>query len=214
MKPGHLIEIFILLTIIPVVSHEVKASEAINFSSEHIICGAFGHPDFKNVKRLHKPSQEAIKALEWLTGSIGIEPNFVVLGAELEENADFIAFAAIRNNQRYIVYDSANMFVSANDTMTWVDLAIMAHEIGHHTSGVTAVGAKSSYAGELEADRSAGHMLRLLGATFDQALVWTRYKREEATATHPGRKERTQAVIEGWENAERMLNEPPKPIRQ
>lgn len=175
------------------------------FSDEDILCGFFGRPRFSDTKRLHNPKPEAVKVIEWLSETVGIEPNFKVYGAKMEEGSNIAAFAAIRSGTRYIVYNSDVLFTSPSNTVSLLDITVMGHEIGHHTSGVTAVGSTSPHAGELEADMVSGHMLRVIGASREQANAVRKYYPLNPTRTHPGRDDRINAILQGWDQTNKFL---------
>ena len=196
-----------LVSLVQLVPEPAVAGEdhAIHFSESDIMCSFAARPNFDLEVRLSKPSREARKSVEWLSDHVGIHPNFQVMAGKFEAGASPVAFAAIHDKVRFIVYDVDFMYQSAKNTVTWQDLGVMAHEMGHHISGATTLGTKTPHDGELEADRAAGHLLRLLGASVEQALSMASVFSSEGSLTHPPRDEREDAIIDGWENAEALL---------
>ena len=165
------------------------------------ICSARGAKPFTYASQVRPPSPEAVRALGWIVDTIGILPNFEVLEGDFTDKVG--AFAVIKGGKRYVVYDSAEFHWRAG-APNWVETGIMAHEIGHHVGGHTAPTDHPRQAEELEADRFAGFALSRLGATLDQALLWTAGLNENDTPTHPPRARRAVAVTEGWEHGEAM----------
>ena len=196
-----------LVSLVQLAPDQVHASEAeeAHFSHGDIVCAFAAMPDFGIEVRLSKPSREALKSVEWLSDHVGIHPNFEVMAGKFEAGASPVAFAAVRDSERFIVYDMDILYRSAKGTVTWRDLGVMAHELGHHISGATTLGTKTPHEGELEADRAAGHLLRLLGASVEQALSMAIVFSSEGSLTHPPRQEREEAIIDGWENAQALL---------
>lgn len=166
-----------------------------------VICQAKGLPQFDYAPSLTDPAPEAVQAVNWITQTVGILPNFAVLQGRFEKKVG--AFAAIRKGQRYVVYDSAEFSWQSGRT-NWAETGVMAHEIGHHLGGHTAGIGESDWDQELEADRFAGFALGRLGARLDQALLWTADLDEAGSKTHPPRAQRIEAAQAGWRHAEAM----------
>lgn len=77
----------------------------------------------------------------------------------------------------------------------------MAHEIGHHLAFHLQKHI-ADHEAELEADYFSGYILAKMGASLDDALSAIReLAQDEATTSHPARRERIQAVAAGWKNA-------------
>ena len=170
-------------------------------SFDGLICHAKEQPTFDYVPTLLDPAPEAIQAVNWITQTVGVLPNFDVLQGAFKTKV--IAFAAIRKGRRYVVYDSDEFSWQAGRT-NWIETGIMAHEIGHHLGGHTAGIGDTDWDQELEADRFAGFALSRLGARLDQALLWTAELNEAGTKTHPPRVQRIEAAEAGWRHAEAM----------
>lgn len=91
----------------------------------------------------------------------------------------------------------------------WALISIMAHEIGHHLAFHLAKHIEDHEA-ELEADYFSGYILAKMGATKDDALAaMTELAADEATKSHPGKKERLQAIAAGWKNGRAGQNAQP-----
>jgi len=80
-------------------------------------------------------------------------------------------------------------------------VTIMAHEVGHHLNGHTLVEGGSRPMLELQADKFAGHAVKRVGGTLDQALAAYQMMSAEGTETHPPRSARLEAVTRGWRDA-------------
>lgn len=172
------------------------------FEDSQLICGFGGYPTFKSTKAVHKATPEALQAVQLIIDAVGIEQNFEVLRGEFTRKVG--GFATIRGNKRYIVYDQ-DEFTFANGRTDWIGMGLLAHESGHHLAAHVHLNGTSSQAQELEADRFAGVALARLGASKDQALMWTAGLSETGGKTHPPRVERVVAATEGWELGRRQV---------
>jgi hypothetical protein len=125
----------------------------------------------------------------------GLHPNFE-LKASHTRNIESI----ISHRKRYIVYNPD--FIEGINKATsekWGTIALLAHEIGHHLNGHTLKKGGSKPAVELEADEFAGFVLYRLGATLQQSQeVMYFIASRNASATHPGRLDRLEAIKKGW----------------
>ncbi len=148
---------------------------------------------------LRPASSEALRVVALIADAGGFEPNFIVREADFENSP--IAYAAVRKIDgeygRVIVYDGAR-FQWADGVVNWYEIAIMAHEIGHHVGGHVLVNNRPQHDQELEADRFAGFIVAKLGGTMEQAHRMTQMFSILETEVHPGRLERMRAVEEGW----------------
>ncbi len=165
------------------------------------LCVLHGHPKFRGTLDVRGASQSAISAVKWITDAVGLEPNFEVLEAGFKES--WVAFALIKNDKRYIVYDRER-FAFENGAPNWSELTVLAHEIGHHLNAHTLDGKGSRHDRELEADRFAGFVVSRLGGSLDSALMLYREFSEEGSRTHPPRAKRMEAVEAGWRHAESL----------
>ncbi|MEO1136870.1 MAG: hypothetical protein AAFW68_09725 [Pseudomonadota bacterium] len=164
------------------------------------ICALGGSPRFSGVSNIGPPSPEAVKLVRSITDKVGIGANFEVLAGDFSR--PWRAFATIRNNQRYIVYDRKD-FSWSKGQASWEDLWVMGHEVGHHVATHVVVDEYSQHEQELEADRFGGYALSRLGAPLSAALAI--YSGDHpGTATHPGSARRRAAIKEGWLHGEAM----------
>ncbi len=155
------------------------------------------HGGTARIRRSFQSDQEARNVLRQIlvaAGLTGIEDRILLRASADTSNAE----ALIDGNDRLILYNAVFMQEIRKKTKTyWSLVAILAHELGHHVRFHTAIDGRA-HEFELEADYQAGHILRRMGATLEQAQELFKTFPKEASATHPGRNERLQAVTLGW----------------
>ncbi|MGR3677265.1 MAG: NADase-type glycan-binding domain-containing protein [Paracoccaceae bacterium] len=126
----------------------------------------------------------------------GLAPNFQVLETQEIGNAA----ALIHEEKRYLAFNPVWMDRYKDDPKAkWQLYGVMAHEVGHHLQGHTLNDTGSRPPTELEADEYAGFILAALGATLEEAQSLWATLDVNATATHPPRHQRLQAVERGWQ---------------
>ncbi|NDC78349.1 MAG: hypothetical protein EBZ67_10830 [Chitinophagia bacterium] len=161
-----------------------------------------------------------------MLGRIGAMNRYIVMGCTQVENCQ----ATVVDGRPYILYnpqflqsvrrlDFSSKQLPTVQAQDWETLTILAHELGHHINnhltnplpGATAVDM------ELEADRSAGFMIYLMGGSLAQASSAYAQVSEKGGYTHPGRPPRLEALRKGYEDAAmrypRTVTEP-KPVVQ
>jgi hypothetical protein len=142
-------------------------------------------------------SYEALDIVKRITHAVGLEPNFELLQANIPNAA-----AVIHDQRRYILYSLVFIEQIRKATATeWASLTILAHEIGHHLNGHTLSATGSRPTLELQADTFAGHAVKRIGGSLDQALAAYQMMSAEGTDTHPPRSARLEAVTRGWTEA-------------
>lgn len=142
-------------------------------------------------------SQEAVDVVTRITNAVGLAPNFEVQQANVPNAA-----AVIKNGQRYILY--SQVFIEqiiASTSTEWASWTVIAHEVGHHLNGHTLLQGGSRPPIELQADRFAGHVVKRLGGSLDDALACFRQMNASGSTTHPPRSARLEAVTKGWKEA-------------
>jgi hypothetical protein len=142
---------------------------------------------------------EVSMAIEKIVKRSGLKQNFYVMECPNTDNC----FAATRNGERLIVYDSKFMNRLSDLTKTdWGALSILAHEIGHHLQGHTIKPGGSEHEKELEADEFSGFVMYQMGATLKQAqAAIASLTTEYTTSTHPPRSKRLKSIATGYNNA-------------
>ncbi len=152
-------------------------------------------------------SQEALDTVKRITHSVGLEPNFELLQANIPNAA-----AVIHEQKRYILYSLVFMEKIRELTATdWASLTILAHEIGHHLNGHTLTDGGSRPTLELQADTFAGHVVKRIGGSLDQALAAYQIMSAAGTDTHPPRSARLEAVTRGWTEASAVASSSQQP---
>jgi hypothetical protein len=142
--------------------------------------------------------EQAAKVVERITSGVGLEPNFQVLQANVPNAA-----AVIRNGQRFILYSQVFIAqINQSSATEWASWTIMAHEVGHHLNGHTLSDVGSRPPLELQADRFAGHAVKRMGGTLQQALSAYQQMGAAGSATHPPKSARLEAVTKGWMEAQ------------
>lgn len=140
---------------------------------------------------------EADDVVRRITDSVGLAPNFKVLQANVPNAA-----AVIRGTERYVLFSQVfieNIVRSASSQ--WASWTIVAHEVGHHLNGHTLLPGGSRPKIELEADRFAGHTVRRMGGSLDDALACYQQMGSAGSDTHPPRSARLESVARGWREA-------------
>jgi hypothetical protein len=161
------------------------------------------HGPGSRVKRSFQSDGEARAVLRQVLAAAGLSgmEDRILLRASAEIDA---AEAGIEkdkdgNDERLIFYNAEFMQRLRQQTREyWSMVAVLAHEVGHHVRLHTVIVGRD-HEFELEADYQAGFILRRMGATLEQAQAAFRsIAPEQASATHPGRAQRVQAVTLGW----------------
>lgn len=155
------------------------------------------HGGAARIRRSFQSDTEARNVLRQIlvaAGLTGIEDRILLRASADTANAE----ALIDGNDRLILYNAVFMQEIRKKTKTyWSLVAVLAHELGHHVRFHTVMAGRE-HEFELEADYQAGHILRRMGATLEQAQELFRTFPKEPSKTHPGRDERLQAVTLGW----------------
>jgi len=154
---------------------------------------------------------EADDALEKVLSVTGLKKNFTLTPCDGIQNA----LALTVQGERYIFYDK-NFLKSISSSRGFSNLAILAHEIGHHLNN-HALDFALYYSGvikpetkavrrkqELEADEFAGFVMAKLGVTLAQAqepFYSISREGDDTYSTHPSRYKRLRAVEEGFKRA-------------
>lgn len=150
-----------------------------------------------------KPPSSAKAIVEEILDIVGVNTSFEVRAAKIPNAA-----AAVANGKKYILYNPNFMtaLFKATGSNRWVPVAVLAHEVGHHLSGHTSTHTTSTPANELEADEFSGFVLRKMGANLEDAQLAIRMiSSKYASATHPARGDRVEAIASGWNKADVQL---------
>jgi hypothetical protein len=160
-------------------------------------CSYFGEQMPENVVMFNN-SQEALQTIDEIVASTGLRRNFVVSAAGVPNAA-----AIINGAERHILYNPRFMTdVRQQAGNPWAPKSIMAHEIGHHLQGHTLQSGGSRPEIELEADFYSGFVLQRLGASLaDAQVAMEHFASEQASQTHPAKRDRLAAIASGWEQS-------------
>ena len=128
-----------------------------------------------------------------------------------EQNGMNNAYATIIRGQRYIVYD--NRFLENLDQYAgtkWASISVLAHEVGHHYHNHMVSGTGSTLPKELEADYFSGYVMAKMGASLEEAkAAMSQIASPRASASHPAKADRLNAIANGWNNASGATVETP-----
>jgi hypothetical protein len=158
-------------------------------------------------------SEEDVSGLvSEMLGRIGAMNRYVIIACPQVENCQ----ATVFNGRPYILYNpvflqsvrSLNFSSREMPSMQerdWEALTILAHELGHHINNhlTNPLPGSTQQDLELEADRSAGFMIYLLGGNLAQASAAYARAPEKGGYTHPARTRRLEALALGWNDASR-----------
>ncbi len=147
---------------------------------------------------------EAKQILQNMLDTVKWKENFSVK----EQNGIRNAYATIIRNVRWIVYD--NNFLEDIDAYAatkWASVSVLAHEMGHHYYNHTISSTGSTPPKEIEADAFSGYVMEKLGATLNESIAAiSAIASDKASATHPAKKDRIDAITRGWNSAKSELN--------
>ena len=168
-------------------------------------CGIIIPP--KSTQSKFQSVYEAKEYLNTMLDSINWKENFTVR----EQNGINNAYATIINNRRYIVYD--NDFLENLDGLAntkWASISVLAHEMGHHYRNHLIDRQGSTPPKELEADYFSGYVMAKLGASAEEAIHgMSIIASPSASASHPAKDDRLNAIAKGWNYAKGVTNTGP-----
>jgi TPR repeat protein len=141
----------------------------------------------------------------------GLNNRFVVLACTSVENC----IATIDKNNRPIILYNPNFLKSVKKLgfkeadipsileKDWSTLTILAHEIGHHLNNhiTNPLPGATEIQIELEADKTAGFLVYLMGGTLEKAKMAFQGVSETGGYTHPKRQDRIVALTTGYDDA-------------
>jgi len=189
--------IFFTLLLMPVSAQKVTG------------CG-FKVPPRSLLKTTFQSVYEAKTILKNMLDSIQWKENFSVR----EQNGIRNAYATIINRERWIIYD--NDFLEDIDAYTstkWGSISVLAHEMGHHYYNHVVSSSGSTPTKEIEADAFSGYVMAKLGASLQQSVVAMQsIASDKASSSHPGKKDRVDAITRGWNSAKATAASSSNPI--
>ncbi len=132
--------------------------------------------------------------VEEIVDVIGLDVNFELKVVNVPN-----AVAYVKGNKRMIMYSENFMHKLLADSGTrWAAYGLLAHEIAHHLNNHTLKVTGDRRLQELSADKFSGRVLRLLGATLEEAQAAVKQSKKYASHTHPSSSARLEAVTNGW----------------
>ncbi len=150
-------------------------------------------------------SGEANQIVGKIVKSVNLAQNFVVKSADCKN-----ALATVRGRDRYILYSTTFLEQFKKESRTkWAAYCVLAHEIGHHLNNhdIESTDPKARKRMELEADKFAGGVLFVLGATLTEAQAGIEMLQTQGeTTTHPPARARAEAIANGWKNSQENFN--------
>lgn len=129
-----------------------------------------------------------------IKSAIGVNAVIDVYVAAAEDNA----MATTGPGGRKIIIADYNFLKTVNSRAgtEWAAVSILAHELGHHISGLG-----RGLQGELDADYWSGYALNRLGAGREASVKCImRFGTEENTSSHPNKYSRAKTIREGWDD--------------
>jgi TPR repeat protein len=150
----------------------------------------------------------------------GLNNRFVILACTSVDNC----IATIDKNNRPVILYNPNFLKSVKKLgfkeadipsileKDWSTLTILAHEIGHHLNNhiTNPLPGATEIQLELEADKTAGFLVYLMGGTLEKAKMAFQGVSETGDYTHPKRQDRIAALTNGYDDAK---NKFPKIIK-
>jgi len=200
--------------VLPAFPLQNKAGQKVEMVGSGGYCNYTGRPD--GIKRdvyAFDSDREAEEVISRIVEKVGLKPNFV-LRAWTEDNA--AAEIKLSGDQYIRVIYYGREFIrkiNRGAGTDWGAFSVMAHEVGHHLHSHTLKGLTAKQVmtsdeqtkrrlEEIEADQFSGYNLCRQGATLDQAQAAMKAMgSEEASPTHPGKRQRLAAIEAGWTNA-------------
>ena len=147
---------------------------------------------------------EAEEYVHTMLDSINWKENFNLQ----EQNGINNAYATIIRNKRYIIYD--NNFLENLDGYAgtkWASISVLAHEMGHHYRNHIVDTRGSTPPEEIEADYFSGYVMAKLGSSLNEAIAgMEKIASPRASATHPAKADRLNAISRGWNYAKGLNN--------
>ena len=146
-------------------------------------------------------SSEADLIVGQIVDAFSLSKNFIVKSANCKN-----AMATVEGKQRYILYNTTFLENFKNESKTkWAAYCVLAHEIGHHLNNhdFEVKDSRKRKLMELEADKFAGGVLYILGATLEESKAGIELLQLKGESdTHPPANARAEAIANGWKNSQ------------
>tara|TARA_Y100000766_G_scaffold214665_1_gene186376 strand:+ start:231 stop:3035 length:2805 start_codon:yes stop_codon:yes gene_type:complete len=209
-----MIKKIILIIFIPIISFSQVCYLGFNSGSIEDKCD-LDH----SINLFEKNNDKADPIINQILSQVGGSNRFLQVK---ECNGINNAIAFLRDDRRYILYDPNFLEEIDNNSKSWKNLLILAHEIGHHQNFHTMPSVFGSLSElylesnnqrkmlEIEADEFAGFILQKLGASKEEAIsamddLLGNVSKE--SIRYPGKQLRINAIKKGWENAKENISD-------
>ena len=190
--------LFVLIALQPAIAQELKMCGYQGYQTVEEVTSAC---DLQGATTSLNDTQEATIVVDNILDKVGLFRNFLIEECDNINNALAVTMPLEGGDiDRYILYDEAFFTkVSASTGTDWGLTSILAHEVGHHLNGHTLKGGGSNHKVELQADEFSGFVLARMGCSLaDAQSAVSKLLPDEASATHPAKQDRLNAIEIGW----------------
>ncbi|MGB1308599.1 MAG: hypothetical protein ACPG6B_06795 [Oceanihabitans sp.] len=181
-----------------------------SYSQDIKMCGYQGYQtvdevtsacDLQDATTSTNSTSDAEQVVDNILDKVGLFRNFFIEECDDINNALAVTMPLEGGDiERYILYDQ-DFFtkVSASTGTDWGNTSILAHEVGHHLNGHTLKSGGSNHKIELQADEFSGFVLARMNCSLEDAQsAISNLLPDEASSTHPAKKDRLAAIEKGW----------------
>ncbi|MBK5214285.1 MAG: hypothetical protein JJE55_11570 [Flavobacteriaceae bacterium] len=193
-----LILFFLLIVLQPILAQELKMCGYQGYQTVEEVTSAC---DLQGATTSINDTREATVVVDNILDKVGLFRNFLIEECDNINNALAVTMPLEGGSiDRYILYDEAFFTrVSASTGTDWGLTSILAHEVGHHLNGHTLKVGGSNHKVELQADEFSGFVLARMGCSLaDAQSAVSKLLPDEASATHPAKQDRLNAIEVGW----------------
>lgn len=168
----------------------------ISASGQSITGCGFKVPPRNVLKTNFQSVYEAKEIVNNMLTKVNWKENFSIR----EQNGIRNAYATIINKTRWIVYDNDFLEdIDAYSSTKWASVSILAHEMGHHYYDHVVSSSGSTPPKEIEADAFSGYVMHKMGASLQESIAAiSAIASDRASNSHPGKKDRVDAITKGW----------------
>lgn len=196
-----ILKILVFVAVSSIFMQQTFAQDVITIKHSCSFDGEETNQDFY----VFNPSNEADQIVGKIVNAFSLSKNFIIKSSDCKN-----ALATAEGKQRYILYNTSFLEDFKKDAKTkWAAYCVMAHEIGHHLNNddFEVSDNKKRKIMELKADKFAGGVLFILGASLDEAKAGIDIMQSSGeSSTHPPARARAEAIANGWKNAEEHHN--------